>query len=67
VGRDDFEMIATEVKGMKPKCTWEIIGIYRAPNEDMLAIERLVAWTLPTQNLTKRIIMGGELNLPQAE
>ena len=35
---DDFEMIAVEVKGMDPKYTWEIIGIYRAPNEDMLAI-----------------------------
>ena len=40
---DDFEMIAVEVKGMDPKYTWEITGIYRAPNEDMLAIERLAA------------------------
>ena len=31
-------MIAVEVKGMDLKYTWEIIGIYRAPNEDMLAI-----------------------------
>ena len=41
----NFEMIAVEVKGMDPKYTWEIIGIYRAPNEDMLAIERLAART----------------------
>jgi len=47
-----------EVKGMDPKYTWEIISIYRAPNEDMLAIERLTACTLPTRNLTKRIIIG---------
>jgi len=32
---DDFEMIAVEVKGRDPKFTWEIVGIYRAPNEDM--------------------------------
>ena len=50
---EDFEMIAVEVKGMDSKYTWEIIGIYRAPNEDMLAIERLAACTLPTRNLTK--------------
>jgi hypothetical protein len=29
------------MKGMDPKFSCEIIGIYRAPNEDMLAIERL--------------------------
>lgn len=28
-------MIAVEVKGMDPKYTWEIVGIYRAPHEDM--------------------------------
>jgi hypothetical protein len=31
----DFEIIAAEVKGNDPKCTWEIIGIYRAPIEDI--------------------------------
>jgi len=46
-------MIAVEVKGMEQEYTWEIIGIYRAPNENKLAIERLVACTLLTQNLTK--------------
>ena len=64
---EDFEMIAVEVKEMDPKYTWEIIGIYRAPNEDMLAIERLAARTLPTRNLTKQNIIGGDLNLPQAD
>jgi hypothetical protein len=38
---EDFEMIAVEVKGMDPKITWEILGIYRAPNEDMRVLERL--------------------------
>jgi len=47
--------------------TWEIIGIYGAPNEDMLATERLAARTLPTRNLTKRSIVGGELNLRQED
>jgi hypothetical protein len=32
---DDFEIIAVEVKGNDLKCTWEIIGIYRASNEDI--------------------------------
>jgi len=59
---DDFEMIAVEVKGMDPKYSWEIIGIYRAPKEDMLATERLAARILPTRNLTKRSITGGDLN-----
>ena len=44
----DFEVIAVKVKGMHPKYTWEITGVYRAPNEDMLAIERLADRTLPT-------------------
>jgi hypothetical protein len=45
---EDFEIIAVEVKGMDPKYKWEIIGIYRAPNEEKLAIERLAAQTVPT-------------------
>jgi len=32
---DEFEITAVEVKGSDPKCTWEIVGIYRAPNEDI--------------------------------
>jgi len=64
---DDFAMIAVEVKGMDQEYTWEFISIYGAPNEDKLAIERLAARTLLTQNLTKRSIIGGDLNLPQAD
>jgi len=40
---EDFEMMAGEVKGRYPKFTWEIVRIYRAPNEDMRVIERLAA------------------------
>jgi hypothetical protein len=32
-----------------------------------LAIEKLAACTLPTQNLMKHSIIGGDLNLPQAK
>jgi hypothetical protein len=37
----DFEIIAVAVKGRDPKDTWEIVGIYRAPNEAIRVIERL--------------------------
>jgi len=38
-----FEMIAVEVKGRNPQFAWEVVGVYRAPNEDMRVIERLAA------------------------
>jgi hypothetical protein len=62
-----FEIIAVEVKSRNPKFTWEVVGVYRAPNEDMRAIERLVARTGFTVNYTKRSIIGGDLNLPYAD
>jgi hypothetical protein len=64
---EDFEMIAVEVKGRDTKYSWEIIGIYKAPNQDMLAIERLAARTLLTRNSMKRSIICGDLNSPQAD
>jgi len=30
---EDLEMIAVEVKSRNPKFTWEIVGMYRAPND----------------------------------
>ena len=33
-----FEMIAFGVKGRNPKFAWEVVGVYRAPNEDMRVI-----------------------------
>ena len=37
-------MIAVEVNGKDPKITWEIVGIYRAPNEDRRLLEKLADW-----------------------
>jgi len=62
-----FEMIALEVKGRNPKFAWEVVGVCRAPNEDMRVIERLAARTGVTGNSTKRSIIGGDLNLPYAD
>jgi hypothetical protein len=30
-----YEMIAVEVIGRDPKITWEIVGIYRTPSQDI--------------------------------
>jgi hypothetical protein len=49
------------------KCTWEIVGIYRAPNEDIRVIERLASRTGFLGNSIKRSIIGGDLNLPQID
>jgi len=56
-----------EIKGSDPKCTWEIVGIYRAPNEDTRIIEKLAARTGFLGNSTKHSIIGGDLNLPQVD
>ena len=60
-------MIAVEIKSRNQKLTWEIVGMYRAPNEDMRVLERLVARTGGTSNTAKRSIIGGDLNLPQID
>jgi len=60
-------LIAVEVKGRNLKFAWEVVGVYRAPNEDMRVIERLAARTEFTGNCTKRSIIGGDLNLPYAD
>jgi hypothetical protein len=39
---DEVYEIAVDVKGRDPKITWEIVGIYRAPNEGMRLFEKLV-------------------------
>jgi hypothetical protein len=53
-------MTGVEVKGRNPKFTWEVVGIYRAPNDDMQVIERLAARTGYTGNSTKRSIIWGD-------
>jgi len=52
---ENFEVI---VKGRNPKFTWGIIGIYRAPNDDIIFMESLAARTGYTGNSTKRSING---------
>jgi hypothetical protein len=37
---DEFQILAVEVKGSDPKYASEIVGIYRAPNEDTRVIEK---------------------------
>jgi hypothetical protein len=59
---EEFEMIVIEVKGRYSKCTWEIVGIYRPPNEDMRVIEKLAERTGYMGNIAKRSIIGGDLN-----
>jgi hypothetical protein len=64
---EDFGMIAVEVKGKDTKLTWQIVAIYRAPNEDMQAIERLATQTDSLGNSTKHSIIAGDLNLPYVD
>jgi hypothetical protein len=64
---DEFEIRAVVIKGSDPRCTWEILGIYRATNEDIRVIETLAARTGFQGNSTKRSIIGGDLNLPQVD
>ena len=61
---EDFEIIAVEVKGRNTKFTWQVVGMYRVPNEDMRAVEILTARTGYTRKSTERSIIGGDLNLP---
>jgi len=39
-----YEMIAVDVKGREPKITWEVVGIYRSPKENMRYETNVVAW-----------------------
>jgi len=64
---EGFKMIAVQVKGIDPKYTWEFMGIYRAPYEDIRMIERLIAPTGYSRNSTKRGVIGGDVNLSQAD
>jgi len=60
-------MAAVEAKGRDPKITWEIVGIYRAPNEDLRLFEKLVERTGYMGRTTKTSIIGGGLNLLYAD
>jgi hypothetical protein len=63
---DEFEILAVEVIGKNTNDKWEMIGIYRATKEDMRAIAMLIGYISPMSNLTRRSIIGGDLNLPHA-
>jgi len=60
-------MIAVEVKGRDPKITWDIVGIYIAPKENMRLFEKLADRTGYMGRTKKRNIIGGDLNLPYAD
>jgi len=62
-----YEMTAVEVKGRDPKNTWEIVGIYKAPNKDMWLLEKLADQTGYMGRTTKHSITGGDLNIPYAD
>jgi hypothetical protein len=55
------------VSGSIPKFSWKIVGIYKAPNEDMRVIEILAAWIGYMVSSTKCRIIGGNLNLCYAD
>jgi len=60
-------MIAVEVKGRAQKITWEIGDIYITPNEDMRVLEKFICRTGYMGSTTKRSIIGGDLNLRNAD
>jgi hypothetical protein len=62
-----YEMTAVEIKGRDPNIKWEIVGICRAPNEDVSLLEKLAYRTGYMRRTTKHSIIGGDLNLPLAD
>jgi hypothetical protein len=54
-------MIAVEVNGRDPKNTWETVGIYKAPNEDMQLLEKLADQTGYMGRTMKHSIIGDDL------
>jgi hypothetical protein len=55
---EDFQIIAVEVKDRDTKFTWEFVGIYKAPNENMRVIERLVARIAYTEIIQSVATLG---------
>jgi hypothetical protein len=62
-----YEMTAVDVKGRDPKTPWEIVGIYRAPNENTRVLEKLTDRTGHSVRTTYRCFIGGVLNLRYAD
>lgn len=63
----DFEKIAMAVKCKDVKFKWEIVGIYRAPNENLQVIENLTTQTDSLENCMKQSVIESGLNLPCAD
>jgi len=51
-------MIAVEVIGRNPKYAWEVVGIYRASNEDKRFLEKTSSPNWLQGNSTNRSIIG---------
>ena len=62
-----YEMTAVDVKGRDRKITWKILGVYRAPKEDMILLEKLAGRTGYMERTTKRSIIGGDLSVHYAD
>ncbi len=63
----ECEMIAVEVHGKNDRDTWEIIGMYRPPGENMSILQKLVERTRVGIRENRQLIIGGDLNLPQIQ
>jgi hypothetical protein len=63
---DEFDILAVEINGSDSKYAWEIVDIYRTPNEDTRVIEKLAARTGFLGYSMKQSIIG-YLNLPQVD
>ena len=64
---EDFEILAVEINSRNHKYTWDIVGLYRAPNDDMQVLERLITRTFCARNPGKCSIIAGDLNLPRMD
>ena len=64
---DDFEIVAVEIISRSHRHNWEILGVYRAPNDDSKVLERLTDRAEKTTNPNKHSIIGGDLNLPRVD
>jgi hypothetical protein len=60
-------MIALLAKGNDPKYTWEIVGIYRAQNEDIWFLEKLADRIGYMGGTTKLSFIGSGINIPYAD
>jgi hypothetical protein len=60
-------MLAVEVKGRDPKITWEIVDIYREPEEVMRVLKKLVDRAGYMGSTTKCSVIGSDIYLSYAD